>query len=383
MRFSRLSLVACGTTLLLAGCKKQQRVVAPVKPAGPPHISQSILDKFHPNETGAVMVIMYHRFLASEPDGDLNRRPDTFRHDLDTFYKEGYYPVNALDFVQNKMDVPAGKTPIVLTFDDSLPSQFTVTPNKAGEPKIDPNCAVGILETFHNTHPDWPMKGTFFVLPHEGRNGFPFGQPDSMADKLNYLITKGYEVGNHTSTHTAMRGMDATKVQWELGTSVHDFHAIDPKVTMQVMAIPYGTPPRNPDARKKLMSGSSGGSSYSNAAVFLAAWRPVLSPITKTDKRLTNAGTFSLFDPTGLERITPNAKKPNEPGVLEYWLKYFEQHPSERYISDGDPKLAAVPIADKNAVDLARAKATGVQVQFYGGDSSSGGGKSGGALSVK
>lgn len=378
-RFSHASLFAAGTlgtALLLNGCKRQEKAATPAKPPAPPHISQDILDKFHPDETGAVMVVMYHRFLADEPDSDLNRRPDTFRKDLETFYKKGYYPVNAIDFVTNKMDVPAGKTPIVLTFDDALPSQFNVI-MKNGEAKIDPDCAVGIMETFHKNHPDWPMKGTFFVLPHEGRNGFTFGQADSVADKLNYLLTKGYEIGNHTSTHSSMRGMDATKVQWELGTAAHDIQAINKNVTMEVMAIPYGVPPHNKEARAKLLSGESGGTSYANKAVFLAAWRPDLSPITKTDKRFSNAGNFSLFDPAGLERITPDAKKPNEPGVLEYWLKYFDQHPRDRYISDGNLTIAAVPQSRKNAVDSARAKASGVQVQYYGG------GKGGAKLSVE
>ena len=375
-KISRQALLAAGTlgtALLVSGCKRQQKVATAVKPPAPSGISQQVLDKFRPDETGAVMVIMYHRFLSMEPDSDLNRRPDTFRKDLETFYKKGYYPVNAIDFVEDKMDVPAGKTPIVLTFDDALPSQFAVMPNASGEPKIDPNCAVGIMETFNKTHPDWPLRGTFFVLPHEGRNGFTFGQADYTADKLNYLLTKGYEVGNHTSTHSAMRGMDATKVQWELGTAVHDITAINKNVTMNVMAIPYGVPPRDKTARAKLMSGTSNGTSYANKAIFLAAWRPDLSPITKAESRYTNAGHFAEFDVKGLERITPNAKKPNEPGVLEYWLKYFDEHPRDRYISDGDATIAAVPNARKSAVDAQRVKALGVTVQYYG--ASKGGGK--------
>ncbi len=374
-QFSRLSLLAVGTlgtALLVSGCKKQQKVATVVKPPAPTGIAQDVLDKLRPDETGAVMVVMYHRFLANQPDSDLNRRPDTFRKDLETFYKKGYYPVNAIDFAENKMDVPAGKTPIVLTFDDALPSQFTVTPNADGQPKIDPDCAIGIMETFNKEHPDWPLKGTFFVLPHEGRNGFTFGQADYVSDKLNYLLSKGYEIGNHTSTHSSMRGMDATKVQWELGTAVRDITAINKNVKMEVMAIPYGIPPRNKDARAKLLAGESGGTSYANKAIFLAAWRPVLSPITKADKKFTNAGSFSEFDLKGLERITPNAKKPKEPGVLEYWLKYFDEHPRDRYISDGNMSIAAVPNSRKSAVDPQRVKALGVKVQYYGGSKGSG-----------
>lgn len=374
-QISHLSLLAAGTlgtVLLISGCQKQQKVEAPAKPPAPPQISQEILDKMRPDETGAVMVVMYHRFEKDEPDSDLNRRPDTFRKDLETFYKKGYYPVNAIDFVENKMDVPAGKTPIVLTFDDALPSQFRVVTNENGEPKIDPDCAIGILETFNKEHPDWPLKGTFFVLPHEGPNGHTFGQSDYIGDKLNYLLSKGYEIGNHSSTHSSMRGMDAAKVQWELGTAVRDMNAINKNVKMEVVAVPYGIPPRNKEARAKLMAGENNGTSYTNKAVFLAAWRPVLSPLTKADKKFTSAGSFDEFDVDGLERITPNAKRPKEPGVLEYWLKYFDEHPRDRYISDGNMTIAAVPNSRKDAVDAERAKAAGIQVQFYGGSKGSG-----------
>src|SRR5690606_10486346 len=118
----------------------------------------------------AVMVLMYHRILSDEPDNDLNRKPETFHNDLKLLRENNYYPVTALDFVQNNMDVPAGKTPVVITFDDALPSQFQVETGTDGQPHIAPDCAVGIMETFNKQHSDWPTKATFFVLPREGRN---------------------------------------------------------------------------------------------------------------------------------------------------------------------------------------------------------------------
>ena len=51
-------------------------------------------------------------------------------------------------------------SPVILTFDDALRGQFNYT----ADGKIDPDCAVGILDDFHAQHPDWPLKGTFFVL---------------------------------------------------------------------------------------------------------------------------------------------------------------------------------------------------------------------------
>jgi peptidoglycan/xylan/chitin deacetylase (PgdA/CDA1 family) len=365
--------------LLASGCRKKEVATAPPKPKGPPRVAQQVLDKVRPNEAGAVMVIMYHRFLADEPDNDLNRRPATFRKDLETLHAKGYYPVNASDFVDNNMDVPAGKTPVVLTFDDALPSQFKVIP-KDGKPSIDPDCAVGILETFSKNNKDWPMRATFFVLPKEGRNTDSFGQAEYVGDKFAYLTGKGYEIGNHTSTHDSMRRKSAKDVQWELATAKKDIEALsDNKAAMDILALPYGQLPRDGAARKALMTGSSGGTSYQHKAVFLAAWRPVLSPLTKNDKKWTDAGHLSPFDVLGLERVKPDVRNPNTPGTLEYWLKYFDRNPSLRYISDGDLTVAAVPASDKPMVDESKARAQGKVLQFYG----AGGGKgASGGLSV-
>lgn len=366
--------------LFLSGCRKEQQAQAPAKPKGPPTISSDVLQKSKPNEAGAVMVIMYHRVLADEKDTDLNRRPETFRKDLEMLRAKNYYPVNALELAENKMDVPSGKTPVVITFDDALPSQFRVI-DRNGESKIDPNCAVGIMENFSKKFPDWPMKATFFVLPKEGRNAEPFGQSEFVADKFEYLTSKGYEIANHTSTHTSLRGMNTSKIQWELATAKKGITQINAKSAMQTLALPYGKMPRDDAAKKILLSGSDGGTSYAHKAVFLAAWRPVMSPLSKADKKFAQGGSFCLFNPVELERVTPDARNATSPGTLEYWISYFDKNAGLRYVSDGNIQVAAIPVALKNSVDEARAKAQGKVLQFYGTGGSDGK-KTGGGLSV-
>jgi len=371
--------------LFVSGCNRNRQAEAPPKPKGPPKVGSAVLQKSKPNEAGAVMVIMYHRILADEKDTDLNRRPETFRRDLETLRTKNYYPVTALELAENTMDVPAGKTPVVITFDDALPSQFRVI-QKNGASKIDPNCAVGIMENFSKKFPDWPMKATFFVLPKEGRNAEPFGQAEFVADKFEYLTSKekgkGYEVANHTSTHSSLRGMSVKKIQWELATAKKGIAQINAKAGMQTLALPYGKMPRDEAAKKALISGSDGNSGYAHKAVFLAAWRPVMSPLSKADKKFAQGGSFCLFNASELERVTPDARNATSPGTLEYWLSYFDKNPTLRYVSDGDLKVAAVPVALKNSVDEARAKAQGKVLQFYGAGGV-GGKKSGSGLSVE
>ncbi|HEX8833855.1 MAG TPA: hypothetical protein VF719_06625, partial [Abditibacteriaceae bacterium] len=201
-----LTAVSLAAATLAFGCRKSEPE-APPAPKAPVTISDADLTKHKPNEAGAIMVLMYHRIAGDEKSNDLNRPPAEFRKDLETLHAKGYYPVNAWDIVANKMDVPAGKTPVAITFDDALPTQFKLIQNSKGETKIDPNCAVGIMETFSKAHPDWPTRATFFVLPKKGKNSDPFGQSESVALKFEYLVSKGYEIANHTATHTSMRGM--------------------------------------------------------------------------------------------------------------------------------------------------------------------------------
>ncbi|MBV9468828.1 MAG: polysaccharide deacetylase family protein, partial [Abitibacteriaceae bacterium] len=269
-----------------------------------------------------------------------------------------------------------------LTFDDSKPSQFRIITGKDGQPHIDPNCAVGILETFHKKHPDWATKGTFFVLPKEGTNYDPFSQPETVQDKFDYLLKNGYEIANHTSTHSNMHGMKADKVKWELATALHDIKQVAPKATMDVFALPYGKLPRDEQARQSLISGSLGGTSYKHKAVLLAAWRPILSPITRADKKLSEGGTFCIYDPYRLERIKPNPQQANQPGTLEYWLRYFQKNPGQRYRSDGNTSIVTVPAAYQSQVDTARVKAYGQTLQTYGGSTGKGGG-GGSSLTVE
>ena len=365
--------------LMLAGCNRNQEPVAPPKPAPPTKISQADLAKHKPNEAGAVMVLMYHRIDADEADNDLNRKPDTFRKDLETLYNKGYRPVTALEFVENRMDIPAGKTPVVITFDDALPTQFHIKTGANGKAVIDRDCAVGIMQKFHEKHPDWATKATFFVLPKEGRNSDPFGQAETVGDKFSFLAKNGYEIANHSATHANMRGMSAGQVRRELATARRSVQQINPEAAMQTLALPYGKLPRDNGARLALMSGTDGGSSYANKGVFMAAWRPNLSPITRRDKTLSEGGKVCVFDPARLERVTPNARKPNEPGTFEYWLKYFDANPSLRYISDGSANIVAVPASRKNAVDAARIQGQGKILHIYGGANSSSGGKPGGS----
>jgi hypothetical protein len=95
--------------------------------------------KVKANELGTVPVMMYHR-LTSKP-GEYDMTPAAFRAQVRRLLHSGYRPIDARDLARGRVDVPAGMTPVVLTFDDGSPGQFALR----ADGRLDPGCAAGIL----------------------------------------------------------------------------------------------------------------------------------------------------------------------------------------------------------------------------------------------
>ena len=68
------------------------------------------------------MVLEYHKI--DHPESRWKRTPENFRKDLHRFYEKGYQLIRMDDFLENRIAVGKGKTPLILTFDDSSPGQL-------------------------------------------------------------------------------------------------------------------------------------------------------------------------------------------------------------------------------------------------------------------
>ena len=165
------------------------------------------------NELGRVMILEYHKI--DHPEDRWARTPENFRRDLETLYAGGYRLVALGDLLDGRIALPAGTTPVVLTFDDSSPGQFRyLEPNGALE--LDPECALGILEAFAREHPDFGRGATFFVLPGADPPNRLFNQPEHAGRKLRFLVSRGYEIGNHTLWHANLGKYDEATVRRQL-----------------------------------------------------------------------------------------------------------------------------------------------------------------------
>jgi peptidoglycan/xylan/chitin deacetylase (PgdA/CDA1 family) len=225
-----------------------------------------------------------------------------------------------VDFVNGRMNIPKGRSPVVLTFDDADNNQVGFLPN--GNP--DPNTALGVLTTFASSHPGFPAVATFFIP----RNAFE-GNGSTPGATLRWLVEHGFELGNHTKDHIALNTLDATGVQRQLVLGDSVLSNLVPGYRAQTMALPLGALPH---PSSLAVSGSWGNESYRFAGVFLAGAEPSPSPFS------------TKWDPGAIPRIRSN---PNWDGSRDFtagmWLDLLERNPSMRYVSDGNPAKITFP----------------------------------------
>ena len=311
------------------------------------------LKAVQPNEAGQVPILEYHDLIAGSTKVKDYQYPSAeFRKDMEWLYAHHYRPINLSDYVQGRIDVPAGMSPVILTFDDALRGQFNYTPDN----KTDPDCAVGILEDMHNQHPDWPLKGTFFVLTDaDPKMPPPFYQKDSAQAKMEHLVQDGFEIGNHTVHHwIRMNRWPDAKVEGELAGGIAGIHKYLPTYNVQTLALPYGIFPKN---KKLVIQGASGGVTYHHICAMAAGYNPAPSPLAKK---------INLYH---LPRIIPGDAhtKPGGRFTIRWWLAQLEKDKNEKFVSDGDPNTYTINVVAKGDLNAARLKKMHLHLRTYSG----------------
>ena len=271
-----------------------------------------------PNELGRVMILEYHKI--DEPEGRWTRTPENFRRDLRRLWERGYRLVSLNDYLDGRISLPRGNTPVILTFDDSSPGQFRFI-ERGGQWVLDPDCAVGILEDFERQHSGFGRAATFFVLPGAEPPNRLFNQPELATRKLQYLAARGYEIGNHTLWHADLSRYPEAVVRRQLATAQEWIQRHVPGYRLRTLALPMGGFPRE---LGWATAGEAEGVRYQHDAILKVAGGAASSPFARS------------FDPYHLPRIQAIDSE------LEYWLAYFDRHPEERYVSDGDPTTITV-----------------------------------------
>lgn len=222
----------------------------------PRDLTPEELLEYRPNELGGIPIFMYHN-IVSDPtlEGHLYRTSEEFYNDLQWLYDNNFYLVGMNAVVRGYIDVPAGKHPVVLTFDDSsvMHLGFEIGPDgqplrdESGDYIISPGSAVGIIERFAAEHPDFGKTAHFSTIPQFRFSWPEFEQDEWYEVKVQWLLENGYEIGNHTSDHndlTQMSNEDFARNIAEPYIWISDIvDPDDPGFAMGVLTLPFGAYP--------------------------------------------------------------------------------------------------------------------------------------------
>lgn len=271
------------------------------------------------NELGRIPVLWYRR-VTERPTSAHDRTPRQLRAELRRLAVEGYVPITAAEYVTGKIGIPAGKHPVVLTFDGALPSQLAL--DAADRPE--PDTAVRILFDVARRHPGFRPVATFYVT----RELFGVTGRAEQARLLQWLEDHGFDVGNHTAGHVDLRGLPRQAVYDAVSAGHRLITALEARAPV-TLALPYGNAPR---LRQWALRGNGAGGAYEYRGVFGAGDTPAPSPFAKA------------FDPLDIPRIRPQDGSAGcARRCATAWLDWLKANPAERYTSDGDARTVAYP----------------------------------------
>jgi peptidoglycan/xylan/chitin deacetylase (PgdA/CDA1 family) len=315
-----------------AGEHPTEQPVEPTPDAEPTQIDQPAqnirltpeqLQEYRPNELGWIPLLQYHHF-GPVPD-ELTRTPDQFRGDLQWLYDNNFYVINIRDYLRHHIDVPPGKRPVMLSFDDSAVSQFKLVETTSGQMMIDQDSAIGIMEVFFRDHPDFGRGGHFAILPDRA-----FSWPDAWDQqqyaqmKLEWLVDNGYELGNHTIDHANLGLIDNAEAQFQLAEAEILTRKYIPDARLEIVTLPYGGYPGGND--DSVFRGFHyEGEWFEYEAVLLVGANPAYSPVS-TDYHRFWIPRIQAFDEE-----------------LGRWQDFILENPDIMYVSDGNPDTVTIP----------------------------------------
>ena len=270
------------------------------------------------NLRGEVMILVYHNFGK---DARWGRSFPSFDSDLERLDAAGYRPVTLRQYVSGDFTLPAGTTPVVLTFDDG--SKFQVRFTADGQ--MDPDCALAHWMAFAKTHPEFPVHGTWFINPGTD----PYAQKDFVKKKLELLVSLGSEIGNHTLTHPYLNRISDAAINREIGLGQYDIDRWLPGYEVTSFALPFGIAPKNYELA---VESSWTGAPAPRRPEITVRWH--YSAVVLVGSGPAGSPYVEGLNGAKLPRIqvfTPEFDK---------WMTYFEKHPGRRLVSDGERHAA-------------------------------------------
>jgi peptidoglycan/xylan/chitin deacetylase (PgdA/CDA1 family) len=291
------------------------------------------------NELGRIPVLMYHAFVHDEANTDeWTLTFDQFREQLDWLVANDFTMVGLNSVINRDFDVPAGRKPVVLTFDDASGGQFRMRESDDGGYEVHPDTAVAILEEYRQAYPEFAGPAFFAVLPNWCFY-FPDEQdPSSCEERLQWLVDNDYEVGNHTMDHQELTDVSIDEFKYQVYGPTEWFaeRISGPNNLADVLVLPFGAYPAREDQYALLFDGFWLEGEYFVPTLVLEVWGgPTRSP-------------FHLEWSTAISRYN------TEPSVFWEWADIIESGDVELFVSDGDPDIVTVPEGWEESLDQDR-----------------------------
>lgn len=297
-----------------------------------PELSDEELAELGVNEVGRVLVMEWHE-IGDRDERWANSR-ETFRAQIQELYDRGYRPVTVEEFAEGRFPIPAGTSPVLLTFDDSYESHLSLDDD--GEPH--PDSVVGILESFSAENPDWRATAVFYIYWP-----VPFREADLVDEKLRWLVDNGYEIGNHTHGHADLSGLPADEVQRELALAQAEVEERIPGYRLRSFSLTFGIWPSDPELA---VAGEYDSMTYEHDIILLVGFMPTRSP------------HHAEFDPTQVQRVQAYVPE------FRQWVDWLDAEPGRRFIADGDPAAVTFPSTYEDVA----APMDGFEVRVYEAD---------------
>ena len=229
--------------------------------------------------------------------------------------------LNAL--LDGSIALPAGTTPVVLTFDDSSPGQFRYVEkngNAGYRPRVRRRHPRGLRPP---STPDFGHAATFYVLPGANPPEPPFNQPELAERKLQYLANHGYEIGNHTLWHANLGKYARRWCGPSSPTAQAWVQRYVPGYRFRTLALPHGGYPRG--ARLGHLGQLEGHDLQPRRHPDGGRRRRAVSATPRRSIRLR------------LPRIQAVEQRP------QLLADLLRRNPGERYVSDGEAATITVP----------------------------------------
>ncbi|MFA5407960.1 MAG: polysaccharide deacetylase family protein, partial [Bacilli bacterium] len=262
---------------------REYATLAVVVSKGP--IPLSLYREYKVNELGNVPIMMYHGIVnmksedTSYTGGNVdvngyNRTTESFISDLEMYYSNNYRMMRLIDYMNGEIDIPLGKSPIILTFDDGNINNINILGlDDNNNLIIDPNSAVGILESFKDKYPDFNVTATFFLTSSL------FGQPQYNEQILNWLVDNDYDIGNHTKNHIDFKTINSYQTQDEVSYMYMLFDNLIKNKYIHVVALPFGSPGKKSHVNfPYIIDGIVGNYHYVTEGTLQVGWDASYSP---------------------------------------------------------------------------------------------------------